>query len=1121
MIRKLLYRWVVALLFICISPATRGQALFKWIEKEYKRYPYPMLDELDSKGPENASIPFYPLLLGDGDYVILYNLTGDVSDTMPFKKLPAATLSIKNGKKHGAVVFYSKSFDKKMRNRIIGRGRYSNDLKNGKWVTYTLNNYGEVVDSSFCNFSDGILNGPYGNGPNKIKGEYKNGKKIGRWENAENYRLYNDSGIMIQNYETFHFMENYECQCKSKYENGLCIGFDAIFSNQFGDTNRFYFTRLNNNEINICDSSMRYLSFFKSPIEIIDPNMYILSELLSTENLSTRGFILSSNYEVSCSLSKQPIQTYQCIGDKFKVEKRKVEFNSKSLRSKGEFEKKKNNTKMYTKSLYASIDSIIWVKNIPIYFLTSTNAIISSNTFISENKSNLIFTIDNGFLSELESRKTNNDKQSINRTPLYYKILERNRDDKIFPMKFIIDLSTRKIDTIAYGFVIDKLFCYSFNSYQSKIIPCADSNEINLVKFQKENINNNSEIEIEEEAKWPLKSINNLTINEIRDIQTLNNQSVFYESLQFNRLGNRYIKINKKPFSGIVKYHSLEPNSVPKSRRNKHLHISFQNFPYYISNDTIFIFNYNSQGYFNYSNGKTEGRFEEYGQHYSSTGQYIDGKLHGIVKESQMGYQNTILYNHGEYISEMSEGPEQSKIFNIKGAFVGPQIFKSGEKIIHCSIQNNKLEGLFLAFNNNVLIDSINFKDGLPEGSFSLKYALNEQHTNQSNNYTGKFSKGRLIDSLSCFWRSGELNYKVFFKKPLEYFRLRYDSANKASLYNIKLQTETTEFFGARTYSDLIPYYESMQENDCKNDNTSMFGQIKNDSMQLVNYNYMEDVLEINQNLNGHYKFYYKNGTLSAEGSKRKNRAFGDWKYYSENGNLYKKIKYESGEFYSNETHDTVKYSGYCWGYAPNGNLIYEGYIVNSEPDVTCATDAPLAFEELFYTAIYDSLGKNILVTNGYAPVIEYNVSGNLHAKGWIVNNKKDSLWRYYNLFGLLNEIGKYKNGLKEGRWLSGDLTGAHFVENACFEDLDSAKIASLKKQINITESFYHKDKLIESNFTTTEEVEYRFWSDDKSFNNIYESKWFWSKTKKRSMSTTPKYYFKRIKFNEKILEEK
>lgn len=291
--------------------------------------------------------------------------------------------------------------------------------------------------------------------------------------------------------------------------------------------------------------------------------------------------------------------------------------------------------------------------------------------------------------------------------------------------------------------------------------------------------------------------------------------------------------------------------------------------------------------------------------------------------------------------------------------------------------------------------------------------------------------------------------------------------------------------------------------------------------MEQVHYYYMENLLEFNQNLTGNYKFFYKNGKISAEGAKRKNRAVGEWKYYSENGNLYKKIKHESGEFYSKETHDTVKYSGYCWGYAPNGNLIYEGYLVNSEPDVTCATDAPLAFEELFYKAIYDSLGKNILVTNGYAPVIEYNVSGNLHAKGWILNNKKDSLWRYYNLFGLLNEIGKYKNGLKEGRWLSGDLTGAHFIENACFEDLDGAKIASLKKQINITEYFYHENKQIESNFTTTEEVVYRFWSGDKSFKNIYEPKWLWSKTKKRSMSTTPKYYFKKNKFNEKILEEK
>lgn len=793
MIRKLLYRWVVALMFICIGPAARGQGLFKWESKEYKRYPYPILDEVDSKGPENASIPFYPLLLGDGDYVIFYNLTGDVSDTLPFKKLPAATISIKNGKKHGAVVFYSKSFDKKMRNRIIGRGQYSNDLKSGKWVTYKLNNYGEVVDSSFCHFSEGILNGSFNNGPDEISGEYKNGLKTGLWQHETGYNLFDDSGLIIENYETFESIENFYCYCKTKFNKGICITVDAVLYNHFGDTNYIYIRNFNKSEISLCDSSSRYLSIFNRGMNSIDPNMNLLSQLLSIENFTTRGFILSSNYEVSFSSSKQPKQTYQCIRDKFKIEKRKVELNSTTLRSVGEFEKKKNSKKLYTKSLYASIDSIIWVKNIPVYYLTSKSNLRESNKIIREFMKNQIFMVDKGLWAEIESRETNIDKLLINRTPLYYKIFEKSSNKKVFPMVFKIDISTQTADTVTLGFFRDKNYFYYFNSNMTNIIPTTDSNTINIVEFQKETINSNSVIEIEEQVKWSIASINSLTINETIDIQPLGNITPAYISIINSQLGSRYIKINNKPFSGIIKYHSIEPNSITKSRKNKPLFNTFRNFPIYISNDTIFIFNYISQGYFSYSNGKTEGDFEEYGHHYSSSGKYADGKLHGIVKESQMGYQNTILYNHGEYISEMSEGPEQSKIFNIKGAFVGTQIFQPGEKLIHCTILNNKIEGLLVAFNKNILIDSIHFKNGLPDGCFSVKYPLTEQHKIQTNQFIGKFNNGDLTDSLSSFWPTGELNYKVYFKKPIEYFQLRYDSIMKESrLFKIKLQENYT-----------------------------------------------------------------------------------------------------------------------------------------------------------------------------------------------------------------------------------------------------------------------------------------------------------------------------------------
>lgn len=183
--------------------------------------------------------------------------------------------------------------------------------------------------------------------------------------------------------------------------------------------------------------------------------------------------------------------------------------------------------------------------------------------------------------------------------------------------------------------------------------------------------------------------------------------------------------------------------------------------------------------------------------------------------------------------------------------------------------------------------------------------------------------------------------------------------------------------------------------------------------------------------------------------------------YYNPNGKLYR--KYNFYEYVNDDLPSSfITYHGNVTAYYSNGNKMFEGFLLNKESFVDCESNRKYNAEDIFYTQFFDSNGiaeKPI----GRSVFKEHYSDGRLICEGHLLNGKKDSLWRYYKPDGKLYSIGFYENGLKVGRWLSGDLSGINLPDGLCFYSKEKYDewMELNSKRLNITERIYEKGILV------------------------------------------------------------
>ncbi|MFZ5553975.1 MAG: hypothetical protein ACOZCO_12740 [Bacteroidota bacterium] len=216
----------------------------------------------------------------------------------------------------------------------------------------------------------------------------------------------------------------------------------------------------------------------------------------------------------------------------------------------------------------------------------------------------------------------------------------------------------------------------------------------------------------------------------------------------------------------------------------------------------------------------------------------------------------------------------------------------------------------------------------------------------------------------------------------------------------------------------------------------------------------------------GYYTSYLKNGNKNMEGRIEDNVRVGAWKFYDEGGTLVKEVNYSPDKFlFTNakgEKDSVMHYGTYkSWYY--NGKLQSEGFILNEGTKYDCYAELNIPEHELLIIHAWDIKGIQ-LVKDGNGSIQFTDPNGVVICEGKLSGYKRNGVWRFYAPDKTLTEIGNYADGKKHGKWLSGDLEGMNFQDEACF-DTDSPfmvqQMEYAKKEISIQEKIYENDKLI------------------------------------------------------------
>ncbi len=96
-----------------------------------------------------------------------------------------------------------------------------------------------------------------------------------------------------------------------------------------------------------------------------------------------------------------------------------------------------------------------------------------------------------------------------------------------------------------------------------------------------------------------------------------------------------------------------------------------------------------------------------------------------------------------------------------------------------------------------------------------------------------------------------------------------------------------------------------------------------------------------------------------------------------------------------------------------------------------CDDSIPFLRANLQFSEFFDSLGnKTFDGKNGYVKLLDSK--GQLVYEAFYKHGQHDSIYKGYSINGVLNEIGKYKNGARDGLWYFGNLNGKFDWSGLC-----------------------------------------------------------------------------------------
>lgn len=211
-----------------------------------------------------------------------------------------------------------------------------------------------------------------------------------------------------------------------------------------------------------------------------------------------------------------------------------------------------------------------------------------------------------------------------------------------------------------------------------------------------------------------------------------------------------------------------------------------------------------------------------------------------------------------------------------------------------------------------------------------------------------------------------------------------------------------------------------------------------------------------------HMTKYYPNDTIARDGEISAGKKVGCWKYYSYEGEMLYEVDYFDTILKINDS-ISFKAKGLLTDFNAQGKEISKSYIIEKFEKYDCSHTDHYEIRQLYTIwQAHDSLK----CMNGY--VKNHYDNGVLQNEGNMVNGLPSGVWKFYDPFGKLNQVGVYVMGKRDGRWLAGDLSKTKYLGDICLNpnlpDLEE-EIKTREQQLDIVITNYKLGKALNKEF--------------------------------------------------------
>lgn len=465
-----------------------------------------------------------------------------------------------------------------------------------------------------------------------------------------------------------------------------------------------------------------------------------------------------------------------------------------------------------------------------------------------------------------------------------------------------------------------------------------------------------------------------------------------------------------------------------------------------------------------FEKGMVHGVIKEYDNIYPKkfNDYYIDDNF---MNDSVPKKKTHYLYATSEYKNGIANGTFRQ--FNWLGEIQKQAKYKDGlqdgssferNNLAYTSLnfKDGALDGyirtyLTLKGQDSILLFDLNFQNGLLQGE-SRSY-----HTNGTLAKRGFFLNGDAIDDYEAFDTLGfKYHYvKFLYSFPVEEkiweeneLSVRYEYDWRDSIYFQPSDITSTQSLD-RILAQLgigRDYYER-----------PYYGRPSLVNKTRVDYQITK---------------YYPNDTVARYGGVSSGKKVGCWKYYSYEGEFLYEVDYFDTILTINDSVQ-FKAKGILTDYNSAGEKISDSYIIEKFEKYDCSHTDHYEIRQL--KTIWQGLDSMDRM-NGY--VKNFYDNGVIQNEGWMKNGLPTGVWKYYDPYGKLNQVGTYVLGKRDGRWLGGDLSKTKYLGDICLNP----------NLPNIEEELKYREKLLDiviTNYKMGKALNKEFY--DVNMNNFNE----------------------------------